>query len=68
LFRVSKAAGSTTTTLDLMLVTRTLEDICNDREIVKIYDMEVIVVSKAALIKMKQLAGRLRDLADIESL
>ncbi len=68
LFRVSKADGPALTTLDLMLVTPILRDVWNDREVVKAYDTEIKVVSKAALIKMKLLAGRHQDLADIESL
>jgi hypothetical protein len=68
LFRVSRADGPTLTTLDLMLVTPILEQVWNSREIVKAYDTEIKVVSKAALIKMKELAGRYQDLADIESL
>jgi hypothetical protein len=51
-----------------MLVTPILEEVWNAREAVKAYDTEIKVVSKAALIKMKQLAGRYQDLADIESL
>ena len=68
LFRVSRADGPTLTTLDLMLVTPILEEVWNAREAVKAYDTEIKVVSKAALIKMKELAGRYQDLADIESL
>ena len=65
LFRVSRADGPT---LDLMLVTPILDEVWNSRETVKAYDTEIKVVSKAALIKMKELAGRYQDLADIESL
>lgn len=68
LFRLSRAEGSTLTTLDLMLVTPILDAVWNERETVKAYDTEIKVVSKAALIKMKELAGRYQDLADIESL
>jgi hypothetical protein len=68
LFRVSRADGPTLTTLDLMLVTPILEEIWIDREAVKAFETEIKVVSKTALIKMKKLAGRFQDLADIESL
>jgi hypothetical protein len=68
LFRVSRAVGPTLTTLDLMLVTPILEEVWNAREVVKAYDTEIKVVSKVALIKMKGLAGRYQDLADIEAL
>lgn len=68
LFRVSKAEGQSMTTLDLMLVTPALAHIWNDRETVRAFDTDIKVVSKSALIKMKQLAGRHQDLADVESL
>jgi hypothetical protein len=51
-----------------MLVTPILEEIWIDREAVKAFDTEIKVVSKTALIKLKKLAGRFQDLADIESL
>jgi hypothetical protein len=68
LFRVSRAEGTSLTTLDLMLVTPVLFEVWNDRELVRTFDTDIKVVSKTALIKMKQLAGRLQDLADIETL
>lgn len=68
LFRVSKAEGTTMTTLDLVLVTPILESIWNERETIRAFDKEIKVVSRQALIKMKELAGRHQDLADIESL
>ncbi len=68
LFRVSRAEGPTMTTLDLMLVTPILNEVWNERETVRAYNTEIKVVSKVALIKMKELAGRYQDLADIESL
>lgn len=68
LFRVSRAEGTSLTTLDLMLVTPVLIVVWNDRELVRAFDTDIKVVSKTALIKMKQLAGRLQDVADIESL
>ncbi len=64
----SRAEGTSLTTLDLMLVTPVLFEVWNDRELVRTFDTDIKVVSKTALIKMKQLAGRLQDLADIESL
>ena len=68
LFRVSRADDPTITTLDLMFVTPILNEVWNDRETFRAYDTEIKVVSKASLIKMKELAGRYQDLADIESL
>lgn len=68
LFRVSKADGESLTTLDLMLVTPVLADVWKDREMIRAFDTNIKVVSKAALVKMKQLSGRHQDRADIESL
>lgn len=68
LFRVSKAEGTSLVTLDLRLVTPILRDIWNDREAVEAYGTKIKVVSKASLIKMKELAGRHQDLADAEKL
>ena len=68
LFRVSRAESTSLTTLDLMLVTPILFEVWNDRELVRAFETDIKVVSKTALIKMKRLAGRLQDLADIESL
>ncbi|MEZ6134074.1 MAG: nucleotidyltransferase family protein [Pirellulaceae bacterium] len=68
LFRVSRAEGAMLTTLDLMLVTPVLEGVWDDREVVRAYETDIRVVSKAALIRMKKLAGRHQDLADVESL
>ena len=68
LYRISKAEGAQLTTLDLMLVTPVMEDVWNDREIIRAFGKEIKVVSRESLIKMKMLASRLQDLADIESL
>ncbi len=68
LFRTSKSEGAVLTTLDLMLVTPVLEDVWRNRGLVRAFDKDIKVVSKPALIKMKQLANRLQDLADIEAL
>jgi len=66
--RVSKAEGEELLTLDLLLVTPILEDVWASREVVQVGGQQMAVVSVAGLIKMKRLAGRLQDLADIERL
>lgn len=54
--------------LDLLLVTPYVEDVWESREQVSLQENLLSVVSKDGLIKMKTLAGRPQDLADIERL
>ena len=54
--------------LDLLLITPKVEDVWESREQVSLSENILCVVSKAGLIKMKTLAGRPQDLADIERL
>jgi hypothetical protein len=54
--------------LDLLLVTPYVEDVWESREQVILSENLLFVVSRAGLIKMKTLAGRPQDLADIERL
>ncbi len=54
--------------LDLLLVTPQIQDVWETREKIDFLDSRLSVVSRAGLIKMKTLAGRPQDLADIERL
>ena len=54
--------------LDLLLVTHFVEDVWITRERVAFAGKELTVVSRDGLIKMKKLAGRPQDIADIERL
>ena len=54
--------------LDLLLVTPYVEDVWESREQVILSENLLFVVSRDGLIKMKTLANRPQDLADIESL
>jgi hypothetical protein len=54
--------------LDLLLVTPMIEDVWESREQVSLQENLLSVVSKEGMIKMKTLAGRPQDLADIERL
>jgi hypothetical protein len=67
-YRISKAEGRDLVTLDLILVTPILRDVWNSRELVEVDSKAIKIVSRAGLIKMKRIAGRLQDLADIEAL
>ena len=51
--------------LDLLLVTPQVEDVWETRESVDFLGKRLWVVSREGLIKMKRLAGRPQDLADI---
>ena len=54
--------------LDLLLVTPQVEDVWETREKIDFLGKRLSVVSRKGLIKMKTLAGRPQDLADIERL
>jgi hypothetical protein len=54
--------------LDLMLVTESFEGVWLSRESIDYSGNNLCVVSRDGLIEMKRLAGRPRDLADIERL
>lgn len=54
--------------LDLLIVTPQVEDVWETRERIDFLGRKLWVVSREGLIKMKTLAGRLQDLADIERL
>jgi hypothetical protein len=68
LFRVSRADRADVVTLDLLLVTPVLEEVWRDREAIDLDGNFLRLVSRAGLIKMKKIAGRAQDLADIEAL
>lgn len=54
--------------LDFLLVTPQVEDVWETRETIDFLGSKLSVVSREGLIKMKLLAGRPQDLADIERL
>lgn len=54
--------------LDLLMVTPRVEDVWDTKETVDFLGRKLSVVSREGLIKMKTLAGRPQDLADIERL
>ncbi len=63
--RISKIIGEDVLSLDLLLVTPEVEDVWDARQTVEFQGRALNVVSRDGLIKMKQLAGRPQDLADI---
>lgn len=54
--------------LDLLLVTPQVEDVWQSREKLDLQTQDLWIVSQKGLIKMKKLAGRAKDLIDIERL
>jgi cellobiose-specific phosphotransferase system component IIB len=54
--------------LDLLLVTPQVQDVWETKEKIDFLGSRLSVVSREGLIKMKKLAGRPQDLADIERL
>lgn len=66
--RVSKIEGKEHLLLDLMLADAAFATTLDDREIVVLPTGPISVVSRATLIRMKRLAGRAQDLADLERL
>lgn len=66
--RVSKLQGSDHLLLDLLLANASLAGALDDRLEVQLPEGPLAVVSRATLIRMKQLAGRAQDLLDLEQL
>ena len=68
IYRTSKTSGEEHLTIDLMFVTPILEDVWSTREELSLGDVRIHVVSLQGLRKMKELAGRPQDVADLENL
>jgi hypothetical protein len=66
--RVSKIEGHEHLLLDLLLADAAFEGALDDHVEVQLPEGALAVVSRATLIRMKRLAGRAQDVADIEKL
>jgi len=66
--RVSKVVGNEHLVLDLMIADAALAGSLDDRVDVALPQGLLVVVSRATLIRMKRLAGRPQDVADLEKL
>ena len=64
----SKAIGDDLLSLDFGIVPPFLESIWQGREMIKVDDYELTVVSLSGLKEMKRMSGRPHDLADVERL
>lgn len=67
-FRVSRMLEGELLTLDLLLVTPIMKSVWESRIRLQLESTQISVVSKEGLAKMKRMAGRLKDLADLEGL
>ncbi len=66
--RITKIVGENFVTLDLLSVNAGLDDVWRERETHALNGVNIPSVSVLGLAKMKRMAGRLQDLADIERL
>lgn len=67
-YRASRAEGNDLLTVDLLLATPILEEVWSSREAFEWEGRRVTVVSRQGLARMKRMAGRHQDLADLENL
>ena len=67
-FRTSKVEAGDLLTLDLMLTTPILEEVWDSQEKYLVEGEAISVVSRKGLAKMKRLAGRPQDIADLDAL
>ncbi len=68
IFRLSRTDATDFLSLDLLLVAPYFEEAWSSREVWRVGERDITVVSKAALIGMKRASGRPQDLVDIERL
>lgn len=68
LYRLTKVAGEDHLTVDLLVVTDVLEDVWRDRATMEWGHRTMPIVSRRGLGKMKRLAARPQDLADLHLL
>jgi hypothetical protein len=68
IFRVTKVEGEDFMTLDFVMVSPLLEKAWQTRERRVLGNRDVVVVSREGLARMKRLANRPQDLADLASL
>lgn len=66
--RVSRMESGEVFTLDLMPVTEVIREVWEDRQKVEWRGRPLRIVSRRGLVRMKRLAGRAQDLADLEAL
>jgi hypothetical protein len=66
--RVNKIAGGQLLTLDLLIVPPFLADVWDGRITIQWQGRRVQIVSREGLVRMKRLAGRKQDIADLEKL
>lgn len=68
LYRATQIEDTEAVTIDVLVVTPILEDVWESRQVFGWMKREVTAVSLEGLTKMKLMAGRHQDLADLENL
>jgi hypothetical protein len=68
LYRATKVLGNDSLTVDLVVVTPILEETWRDRRTLEWSGRALTVVSRVGLARMKRLAGRPQDVADLAML
>jgi len=68
LTRVTRVEGKLVVMLDLISVNQYFVDVFEGRETISVGEQSLCVVSRQGLAKMKRLAGRPQDLADLQKL
>ncbi|MEO8551425.1 MAG: nucleotidyltransferase family protein [Kofleriaceae bacterium] len=66
--RISKIVGADHLMIDLLSADSALAGMLDDRITIELPEGKLAIVSRGTLIRMKRLAGRSQDLADIEKL
>lgn len=66
--RVSRVESGELFTVDLLVITPAIEEVWRGRQVVMWRELPLGVVSRDGLIRMKRLAGRPQDLADLAAL
>jgi len=68
LYRATKVMGNDSLTIDLVVVTPVLEEAWRSQQVLEWSGQNLSVVSRQGLAKMKRLAGRPQDVADLAML
>ena len=68
IYRIIKVEGTAHLALDLLIVTPIQQPSWDSRQAMDLGDRRIVVVSRDGLIRMKQIAGRTQDRADLEKL
>ncbi len=68
LYRINKVHGSELLTLDLLEIDSAENELLANRQVFELEGQHLVVLSKSALVKMKEGTGRTKDKLDVEML